>query len=344
MPRTIKTAALQMDARLAPAPARLRRAESLIETAAGAGAQLVALPELFNSGYAYSDENYARAEPLDGPTVAWMKETAADYEIHLAGSLLLRDGGEIYNALLLLAPDGRMWRYDKRYPWGWERAYFRAGRGLTVAETDLGDIGLMICWDAAHRDLWRGYAGQVDLVLISSCPPDVTNPTYHFPDGDTITLDDFGHVGGVLKNTARRLFGPMINAQTACLGVPAVVTVGCGHLRTAIPRGRATLLSYLSLAPHLIKYLPQAGDIEMTCGFVQGCKIVDSRGEVLTELTQEEGESFALADVTLADEKPGPTRPQPKSLLPWLTYLSSDVVLPSLMRPFCRRGVRNLHR
>jgi predicted amidohydrolase len=273
-----------------------------------------------------------------------MKETAAKHGIHLAGSLMLRDGGEIYNALLLLAPDGRTWRYGKRYPWGWERAYFRAGRSLTVADTDLGDIGLMICWDAAHRKLWRGYAGQVDLVLISSCPPDVTNPTYYFPDGDAITLDDFGPVGGVLKNTGRRLFGPMINAQTAWLGVPAVVTVGCGHLRTPIPRGRATLLSYLALAPHLIKYLPQAEGAEVECDFVRGCKIVAADGEVITELSQEEGESFAVADVTLADEKPGPTRPQPQSLLPWLTYLSSDVVLPSLMRPFYRRGVRNLLR
>jgi hypothetical protein len=312
-----------------------------VEQATRAGAQLVVLPELFNTGYGYSAENFRRAEPLDGPTGTWLRETAARHQIHLAGSLMVWDGGEIYNALLLLAPDERTWRYDKRYPWGWERAYFRGGTGVTVAHTDLGAIGLLVCWDVAHRDLWRQYAGQVDLMVISSCPPDVTNPTFRFPDGARVTLDDFGRLGRRMKDTGPRLFGEMVNQQTAWLGVPAVQTVGTGHIRTSIPNALLSLLAYLPAAPKLVKHLAQARGIELACDFVPGCKIVDGRGAVQSALSQAAGETFTLGEVQLPDERPpAPGRPQPPSLLPRAAYLSSDYVLPLLMRPVYQQGIR----
>ncbi len=333
-----------MDANPAPTFERLRRAERLIAQAVGEGAQLVVLPEVFNTGYGYTDENFLRAEPVTGQTATWLSETAARHRIHLAGSLMLRDGAEIYNALLLFAPDGRMWRYDKNYPWGWERGYFRSRRGITIATTELGDLGLMICWDTAHLRLWRRYAGRVDMMLISSCPPDVTNPTFIFPGEAWATLDDFGPLGRRLKDSGRRSFGEMVNQQTAWLGVPTVQTVGTGHIRTAVPNGLLSLFAYLPLAPRLIKHLPQASKLQLACGFVQGCKIVNSRGEVQVELAQTQGEAFAVAEVELSREKSRPTSPQPRSLLPGAAYLSSDVVLPLLMLPVYRRGVRRLRR
>ncbi|MEM7030872.1 MAG: carbon-nitrogen hydrolase family protein [Chloroflexota bacterium] len=342
MSNTVKIAAIQMDASLAPTSERLQRAEQLIKQISSIGVDLVVLPELFNTGYGYTDENFQRAEPLKGQTVTWLKETAAQYHIHIAGSLMVLDDQDIYNALLLFAPDGRLWRYDKCYPWGWERAYFRGRKGITVAETDLGDIGLMICWDAAHRDLWRSYDGQVKLMIISSCPPDVTNPTFIFQNGDKITLDDFGKVGNLIKNTGRLLFGEMVNQQVAWLGVPAVQTVGTGHIQTAIPNGFLSMLSYLLVAPKLIKYLWQGHNVQLACDFVQGCKIVDSEGQVQTELEQAQGESFTIAEVTLPHKKAKSTRPQPKSLLPAISYLTSDRMLPLLMLPVYRQGIRRM--
>ncbi len=335
-----------MDANPAPTGERLARADQLVTEAAAAGAQLVVLPELFNTGYGYSDANHRLAESLNGPTATWMKETSAQLNVHLAGSLMLLDQDEVYNALLLFAPDGRVWRYDKNYPWGWERGYFRGGNRITVAETDLGDsgqqtsVGMMICWDAAHPGLWKRYAGRVDLMLIASCPPDVSNPTYHFPNGDSLTFDDMGPLMASMKGSARLVFGDTIDQQTAWLGVPAVNTVGCGHIRTAIPNGMGSFLTFVSLAPWLIKYLPQADRMEMSCDMTQGCKVVDANGRVLTELTQEQGETFTVAEVTLADEKPRPQEPQPASLVPLLSYLSSDVLLPALTVPVYRKGLR----
>ena len=67
MSRTITVAAIQ----------RLVRAEWLIGLGKRRGARLIVLPEVFNTGYRYTDDNFRLAEPIDGLTVTWMKEVAA---------------------------------------------------------------------------------------------------------------------------------------------------------------------------------------------------------------------------------------------------------------------------
>jgi len=329
---TLKLAALQMDVTPAPTPDRLPRAQRLIEQAAQGGAQLIVLPEVFNTGYRYTDENYQRAETADGPTITWMKALAARLGIHLAGTLFLRDGMDITNSLLLIAPNGRAWRYDKNYPWGWERAYYREGRGISIAHTELGDIGLMICWDCAHPELWQQYAGQIDLLLISSCPPDVANPTFEFPNGKRLTYDQMGPAFRQLKGGGDKVFGTGLNQRTAWLQVPTINTVGIGQVSSAIPDGLGNLLLMLPFAPQIIKQLSQARHLRLSCGMTPGCKIVNATGQVLSECLPAQGESYALAEVTLATEQPQPIGPQPPRPVPWPAYFISDLAIPWLMR------------
>ena len=113
MPRKIRVAAVQMDVKPAPTLERLARAVSQVRVAASQGAELAVLPELFNTGYAYIDENYARAEPMNGQTIEWMLSTARSMNLYLAGTLLVRDGEDIYNRMLVVSPEGRTWTYDK---------------------------------------------------------------------------------------------------------------------------------------------------------------------------------------------------------------------------------------
>jgi predicted amidohydrolase len=340
MARQIKIAAIQMDACPAPTGERLQRAVRLVTEAAQSGAQLVVLPELFNTGYDYAVSNYRRAELPDGTTVTWLRETAARLNVHLAGSLMLLDQQEVYNALLLYAPDGRVWRYDKLYPWGWERAYFREGRGITVADTDLGRIGMMVCWDVAHPELWRRYAGRVDLILASSCPPDALNGTYLLPDGSQVTMDQLGPVMGSITDSARLVFGEMFDEQTAWLRVPAVNTAGTGQLELDVPHGTLLLLAMLPLAPRLIRYMPYGSKLRMSCGLASDCKVVDATGQALTELTQDQGEALVLAEVSLPASRPQPQGMQPPSRLSRLSYRMSDGLLYGLSVPDYRRGLR----
>ena len=336
----IKIAAIQMDANPAPTDERLERATRLVTEAAQAGAQLAVLPELFNAGYAYAESNYHCAEPPSGPTVTWLRETAARLNVHLAGSLMLLDRQEVYNALLLYAPDGRMWRYDKLYPWAWERAYFREGRGITIADTDLGRIGMMVCWDVAHPELWRRYAGRVDIILASSCPPDALNGTYLLPGGVQVTADQLGPVMGSMKDSAWLTFGEMFNEQTAWMGVPAVNTVGAGQLELGVPRGTLLLLAMFPLAPRLIRHVPYGSRLRISCDLAPGCKVVDATGRALAELTQDQGEALALAEVSLPASRPCPRGEQPPSRLSRPAYWLSDGLLYGLNVPDYRRGLR----
>src|SRR5512138_1388627 len=257
MERRITLAAVQLDAAPAPLAERLARAESLVTQAAKAGAQLVALPELFNTGYAYRQENFALAETAEGPTAQWMKQVSARLGVHLAGSLLLRDGQDIYNALLLYAPDGRVWRYDKNYPWGWERAYFRERRAITIAETNLGSIGMMLCWDMAHASLWQQYAGRVDLILACSCPPNFSDPIYSFPDGSRVTGDQMGPIFRSMLHSEQRVFVDTPAQQSAWLGVPFIGSTACGNVHTSLPNPVGSFLGLLPTAPWLVRHLPQ---------------------------------------------------------------------------------------
>jgi hypothetical protein len=337
MERRISLATLQLDVTPAPLAERLGRAAGLVARAARAGARLVVLPELFNTGYAYRRENFTLAETTEGPTVQWMKEISARLGIHLAGSLLLREGQDIYNALLLYAPDGRVWRYDKNYPWAWERAYFRAGQLITIAETDLGSIGLMLCWDMAHADLWRQYAGRVDMILACSCPPNLSDPIYHFPGGSRITGAQMGPVFELMRGSELRVFEDMPAQQSAWLGVPFVGSTACGTVNTPIPNPVGSFLGFLPAAPWLIRYLPQVKQMEVSAPMVEAARIFDAEGHRLAGLCNEQGEEFVLAEVSLPEERPQPRGPQPKPPVPWVAYFVSDKFLTAVSLGTYRR-------
>lgn len=341
MSRKVAIAAIQMDVTPAPTVDRLNRAERLVVQAAKAGAQLVVLPEVFNTGYAYTPQNFLLAEAPGGLTTTWMKRIASRFNIHLAGSLLLWDTQDIVNSLLLFAPDGKIWRYDKQFPWAWERGYFRPGkRGNCVARTDLGVLGMMICWDVAHSNLWRGYAGLIDLLVASSCPPDVGNPTLQLANGSSFTFDDLGPFFVSIKGDAERVFGEMFNQQTVWIGVPTVNAMGCGTFSSFLPHSLATFLALLPFAPWRVKQLPYAGQVQMTCPMVTGTKIVGANGQVIAELTQAQGETCTLAEVCLADKPVYPSGAQPPAPIHWFSYLTGDVVLPGLVKGLYRRGIQ----
>ena len=340
MPNTLKMAAVQMDAKPTSLQDRLSRAGAQIAQATQSGAQLVVLPEIFNMGYAYEESNYSLSETLDGPTATWMKAQAAEHGIHLAGSLLIRDGLDIYNTALLISPEGRVWRYDKNYPWAWERAYFREGHGITIADTSLGQIGLMICWDYAHSDLWRQYAGQVDALVITSCPCKADEPTLEFADGTRIESK------GVTRMPATRVgtdmvFGQDMDAWTRWLGVPVVNTTASGLFRTKVPAATITLGGLIAaIQPRFIgKLFADPSALIYEAEHQHQTKIINAQGEVVGRVA-EPGDHFTVATVELADTPPYPIDPEPTIGATRFSHFVSDWFIPAVMIPLYRAGLR----
>jgi predicted amidohydrolase len=245
----LTVAAIQMDARVGEVEINLAHAAELVQQAAKQGAQLVVLPEMFNTGYEYTDRVYTWPEPLDGPTAIWIAKTARRLNIHLVGCFPVRfsvrgvggKAGKTYIAAMLAAPDGRHWIYRKVHVAMWENCYFDRGVEPVIADTDLGRIGLLICWDQIFADLARAYQGRVDLLCIPSSPPSWVG-TMEDREGRVLTeLGTFEMMGKVIDGVDWFDKAQMAHARTA--GVPLVYASRCGTFHSPIPYGSSFLFA-----------------------------------------------------------------------------------------------------
>ena len=235
MPREIQVAAIQMDGAPAPVAERLKRAEKLIQDALSQGAELVVLPAAFNTGKTFLETNYELTERLSDTTMQWMCEQAQKHQIHLAGSWMLVDKDDTYNAAFLIAPDGKNWRYDGQYPYLWERVFYRDGKSITVADTSLGKIGMLIGWDAAHPEIYERYAAKVDLLLVLNDALDVQQASLQHSTMPEIQADQFGFFAKWLAQSAANYLAENIEAQANWLNVPMVCAGASGEFSSILP-------------------------------------------------------------------------------------------------------------
>ena len=87
----------------------------------------------------------------------------------IMGTLVERADGRFYNTSVLLDDRGRIiGKYRKIKLWDGEKDYITPGTELSVLETELGRIGLLICWDLAFPELAKGLANQGAQLIF--CP------------------------------------------------------------------------------------------------------------------------------------------------------------------------------
>jgi predicted amidohydrolase len=109
--------------------------------------EIVILPEMFSTGFSMKPESLA--EKMDGETVAWMKRIAAQKRIILTGSLIIEDGGEYFNRLVWMLPNGQYGLYDKRHLFAYadEHQHYTPGGKRLIASVKGWRILLIVCYD-----------------------------------------------------------------------------------------------------------------------------------------------------------------------------------------------------
>ena len=153
----------------------LQHALTKVRDAAAQGAQIVCLPELFQTQYFCQREDAALfdlAEPIPGPTTAKLADLAKQLGIVLIGSLFeKRAAGVYHNTAVLIDADGTLRGiYRKMHipddPLYYEKYYFTPGDlGFKAFDTQLGKVGTLVCWDQWYPEGARLTALQGAQVL-----------------------------------------------------------------------------------------------------------------------------------------------------------------------------------
>jgi N-carbamoylputrescine amidase len=136
-----------------------------VRDAAGQGARLVCLQELFSDPYFCQKEDPAAfelAEVIDGPLIRQMSEVACKYEVTLVVPFFeKRAPGIFHNSALIVGPNGRsLGHYRKMHipddPQFMEKYYFTPGDlGYQAIETPGLKVGPLICWDQWYPEAAR---------------------------------------------------------------------------------------------------------------------------------------------------------------------------------------------
>jgi predicted amidohydrolase len=158
------------------------RKEENMETALGlvdqaAPSDLILLPELWPCGYFSFHRYMSDSETLDGPMVSAFREKASKLGIHLLmGSLVLREGDNLFNAAILLGPDGGILaQYRKIHLFGYqsdERKLLTPGEKPVVVDLPWGKAGITTCYDLRFPELYRLMVDQgASFFLVPSAWP-----------------------------------------------------------------------------------------------------------------------------------------------------------------------------
>jgi nitrilase len=182
---------VQAAPRLFDLPETLRRFETLLAEATAGGAELVVFPEAFVGGYPRgatfgatvgerTDDGralFARyrrsAVEIPGDTFDRIRATVASCETHVVVGVIERAGHTLYCTALLIAPDGTLLGHHRKLvPTGTERLIWgQGGAGdVAVVGTDLGRVGLAICWEN-YMPLYRTALYQQGVQIY--CAPTV---------------------------------------------------------------------------------------------------------------------------------------------------------------------------
>ena len=164
----MKVAALQHDIVWEDRDANFARLGPMIAGAAAAGARLVVLTEMFSYGFSLDADRIT--ETPGGPSTRFLRQTAAERDIWVCGSIPILGPGDARpcNRLILAGPRGELHSYAKIHPfsYGNEHLVYDAGDKPTTVQVDDLRVSLFVCYDLRFATEFWSVAHETDLYLV----------------------------------------------------------------------------------------------------------------------------------------------------------------------------------
>ncbi len=175
----IKLALAQISSKRESKSENLHKIEKLTLKAKEQGADLIIFPEMSLTGYVVLDQVYELAETIPGPSTEKVEALAKRTGLHIIfgmPELSEKTQATVFNTAVFVGPRGLIGKYRKMYlpthSVFEEKRYFRPGYEAAAFQTELGNIGLSICYDVFFPEVFRmtRLKGAQLIVCISASP------------------------------------------------------------------------------------------------------------------------------------------------------------------------------
>lgn len=274
---SIVASAVQLEATTGDVAANLERVESLCLKAIASGAKLIAVPEFFTSRIAVGEQVHKAVLPPENEAVDLLKNLATKHECWIGGSMLIADGGDVYNRYHFVEPDGIIHLHDKDLPTMWENAVYAPGNDTGVFKTNIGGVGAAVCWELVRTQTIRRLIGKVGVAITGT-------HWWTLPDnwGSAVlkTLAAIGQYNRYMSENAPSEFARR-------LGAPVLQASHCGKFSTEFMLIPGTSLT-----------------VPYNTEFVGCTQIVDAQGHVLAHRQAQEGPGIVTAEISISSVEP----------------------------------------
>ena len=175
----IKVALAQISCKVGDKAHNIHKMARYIAKARKENVELIIFPELSLTGYTMRDMAYELAESIPGPSTKKMEKLARQNNIYVIYGMVektLGTGAVLHNTAVFTSPRGTIGRYRKTYlpthSIFEEKRYFRQGHEIPVYSTDIGKIGIVICYDIFFPETARllRLKGAELIACISASP------------------------------------------------------------------------------------------------------------------------------------------------------------------------------
>ncbi len=182
----IKLLVVQLEAVAGDIDKNILKMEELLEKSNYSSADLIVLPELWTIGWSCESFNKSSEEIFSSKTYNFLKKLAVKYNSNIIGgsAVLRKDGEKDRNTCLIFNRQGELIStYDKFHLFSHrgqsEGSFLEEGETPVIVKTDIGKIGVSICYDIRFPEMFRLYAfNDADIIVNMAAWPKAFTDEY----------------------------------------------------------------------------------------------------------------------------------------------------------------------